>query len=461
VASRRLRACARAFGFACNFGRAGLSTIEEVPLPDHRKRSAWPGAAVCLAGLLLAACSDAHPGPERGSGIGPLVTRSGNDARADDVVAFRLNRMQGYMSAGRPSDIVRARVLDDQLAMALGKPGRVLMAHLLDYTHEVVAARRSRPHSRETFFHALADLNAEIEKQGLGYFLYAGFEWDERFQRVDEVKLEALAITRVRTYEAGEAGRAGERVRALHVQRLEEPRVHATKLGFTAVEYAEVFVLPRAIDAHVAEGLVLAAAPAAFTPLFPVVASDAETEWYRALRRRLAEVMAEELGGTGATLAQAARDALTCSVELHEVQHQLDYRRKPDLPDSFRALSERLDKRLVWSSMFETSAHLAQLARAPGSARTILGDIVSNTFTGDCSGADCLATLVILEEIGAELGHATPRELTAENVYTIAAVAELYVDIAQHPAADVSAAAQRAWERIFDEPLAAVRLVEP
>lgn len=432
---------------------------EDVPLLDHRNRCALAGAAVCLAGALLAACSDAHPA--RDAGIGPLVTRGGNEARADDAVAFRLNRMQGYMSAGRPSEIVRARVLDDQLALSLGKPGRVLVAHLLDYTHEVVAAERSQRHSRETFFHALEDLNDELEKQRLGYFLYAGFEWDERIQRVEEVKLEALAITRVRTYEAGAAGQPGERVRALHVHRLEEPRVHATKLGFTSVEYGEVFVLPRAIGEHVTDGLLPAADPAAFTPLFPVVVFDAETEWYRALRRRLAEVMAEELGRAGVPLAQALRDALTQAVELHEVQHQLDYRRQRDLPDSFHDLSERLNKRLVWSSMFETSAHLAQLARAPGSARTILGEITSSTFMGDGASADCLAALVILEEIGAELGHATPRELTAEHSYTIAAVAELYVDIAQHPAADVSTAARRAWERLFGEPLADVRLVEP
>lgn len=438
-----------------------------MPLLDHTNRRALLGAAlclagaVCLAGALLVACSDAHPGTAQGSGIGPLVTRSGIEARADGVVAFRLNRMQGYMSAGRPSDIVRARVLDDALATALGKPGRVLVANLLDYTHEVVAAERSRRHSRETFFHALEDLNDELEKQRLGYFLYAGFEWDERIQRVEEVKLEALAITRVRTYQVGAPDLAGERVRALHVHRLEEPRVHTTKLGFTSVEYDEVFVLPRAIGEHVTDGLLPAADPAAFTALFPVVASDAETAWYRALRRRLAEVMAEELGGAGVPLAQALRDALTQAVELHEVQHQLDYRRKADLPAPFRDLPPRLNRRLVWSSMSETSAHLAQLARAPGSARTILGEITSSTFMGDCANADCLAALVILEEISMELGHATPRELTAESSYTIAAVAELYVDIAQHPAADVSAAARRAWERIFGERLADVRLVEP
>lgn len=430
-------------------------------MPVFTKRSALPGVAACLAGVLLAACSDAHPGPARDSGVGPVVTRSGDQARADDVVAFRLNRMQGYMSAGRPSDIVRARVLDDRLAQAFGKPGRVLVANLLDYTHGVVAGPRSPRHAREAFFHALADLNAELEQQRLGYFLYAGFEWDESFRRVEEVLLETLAITRVRTYEVGEAGQASEHVRALHVHRLEQPRVHATKLGFTAAEYAEVFVLPRAIDEHVTEGLLPAADPATFTPLFPVVAFDAETEWYRALRRRLAEVMAEELGGTGAALAQPLRDALTQAVELHEVQHQLDYRRRPQLPESFRALSNRLAERLVWSSMLETSAHLAQLARAPGSARTILGDLVSSTFMGGCASADCLAALVILEELGVELGHATPRELTAEHAYAIAAVAELYVDIARHPAADVSAAARRAWTRIFGEPLPEVRLVSP
>lgn len=425
------------------------------------ERSVLPGVAACLAGVLLAACSDAHPGSARGPGVGPVVTRSGSEARTDDAVAFRLNRMQGYMSAGRPSDIVRARVLDDQLAQAFGKPGRVLVANLLDYTHEVVAAPRSPRHSREAFFHALAELNAELEKQRLGYFLYAGFEWDQGFRRVEEVLLETLAITRVRTYEVGEPGPAAERVRALYVQRLEEPRVHATKLGFTAAEYDEVFVLPRAIDAHVTEGLLPAADPAAFTPLFPVVVSDADTAWYQALRRRLAEVMVEELGASGAALAQPLRDALTQAVELHEVQHQLDYRRKRSLPDSFGHLSERLDKRLVWSSMHETSAHLAQLARAPASARTILGELVSSTFMGGCNTGDCLAALVILEEIGVELGRATPRELTAEHAYTIAAVSELYVDIAQHPAADVSAAARRAWTRIFGEPLAEVRLVDP
>lgn len=419
------------------------------------------GIAACLAAVLLVACSDAHPGPERDPGVGPLVTRSGDEARADDVVAFRLNRMQGYMSAGSPSDIVRARVLDDQLARAFGKPGRVLVANLLDYAHEVVAAPRSARHSREAFFHALAALNAELEAQRLGYFLYAGFEWDEGFRRVEEVLLEALAITRVRAYEISEPGRAGERVRVLYVHRLEQPHVHAAKLGFTAAEYDEVFVLPRAIDEHVAEGLLPAADPGAFTPLFPVVVFDAETAWYRALRQRLAEVMVEELGSAGPALARPLRDALTQAVELHEVQHQLDYRRQPSLPPSFRVLAERLDRRLVWSSMHETSAHLAQLARAPGSARTILGELVSNTFMGGCNTGDCLAALVILEEIGTELGHATPGELTTENSYTIAAVAELYVDIARHPAADVSAAAGRAWTRLFEQPLAEVRLVSP
>src|SRR5690606_33178275 len=77
--------------------------------------------------------------------------------------------------------------------------------------------------------------------------------------------------------------------------------------------------------------LLPAADPAAETPLFGTV-EDTRSAPYLAFRRRLAEVMREELGigAPGMARERAAavtRDALTVAVEQHEIQQQLDHRR--------------------------------------------------------------------------------------------------------------------------------------
>jgi hypothetical protein len=412
-------------------------------------------AAVALVMVVCAGAGSNAP-PER---VGmPLVTRSGAPARADEGLVRSLLRLQVYTprsGAGAPeavpSSLARTRILAPEVAEALGRDGRALIADLLDYTSEIVASRRSR-RARELFFGVLGQLNQRLDERGLGYYLCAAFRWDDDYKRVELVDFEPFAITGTRGYLA-----QGSPVRVLHVQRLGASWLYASKLGFSAPEYPEVFVFPRAIAAQLRNGLLPAADPAADTPLF--VVEDASSAPYQTFRRELAAVMQQELGigAPGKNRerdAAVARDALTTAVEVHEIQHLLDHRRKLQLTGRFDDLASRLgDEHLARATMYETSAHLAQLARDGRAARTILGELSSNAFTDVCSDADCLATLVLLEEIGAELGHAAVGSLSQGKSYETDDVARLYVAITRHETAAVAGAARAAWERLFTAPL--------
>jgi hypothetical protein len=413
--------------------------------------------AVALALILCSGAATELP-PERADA--PLVTRSGAPARADARVRRSLLRLQVYAPEGATASQARARILGPALADTLGRDGRALLAHLLDYTSELVSSRTSRK-VRASFFQVLDRLNQRLDERGLGYYLCAGFRWDDGYQRIELVEFEPFAITAVRTYLV-----EGSPMRVLHLQRLGASWLHASKLGFSAPEYPEVFVFPRAIASEVRDGLLPAVDPAAETPLFAAV-DDAQRAPYQAFRRQLAAAMQHELGLGAPGLAReraliAAGDALTTAVELHEIQHRLDYRRVLSLTGTFDQLASRLgDEHLARSSMYEASAHLAQLARAGRTARTILGELLSNAFTDVCADADCLATLIVLEEIGAELGHAAPGALSQGTSYRIDAIAELYVAIARHDTGEVAYAARSAWERLFAAPLADVRPAYP
>lgn len=424
------------------------------PVRESVLRSVRRACAVAV----LALCVCGGPGgdaPERAGA--PLVTRSGAPARADEQVAASLLRLQVHAHTGGASSLSRRHVLGPELADALGRDGRALVAYLLDYKSEIVSTPGSR-HARASFFRVLDQLNQRLAERGLGYYLCAGFRWDEGFRRVELVDFEPFAITGARTYLA-----QGRSVRVLHVQRLGASWLYPTKLGFSAPEYPEVFVLPRAIAVQVRDGLLPAADPAAATPLYAVV-EDARAAWYVAFRSRLAAVMREELGIGGLDrerAAAAARAALSAAVELHEIQHLLDHGRGLSLAGRFDDLASRLgDERLARAAMLETSAHLAQLARDPRTARTVLGELVSNAFTDACADADCLATLVLLDEIAAGLGHAGAGSLSERQSYELADVAALYVAIAAHDTAAVAAAARAAWERLFTAPLPDVRALD-
>jgi hypothetical protein len=414
--------------------------------------------ASAAVALVLVVCGGAgsNAPPER-RGV-PLVTRSGAPARADEGVVRSLLRLQVHTPGGAASPLARMRILGPEVAEALGRDGRALIAHLLDYTSEIVSSRRPR-RAGESFFRVLGQLNQRLDERGLGYYLCAGFRWDDDYKRVELVDFEPFAITGTRNYLA-----QGSPVRVLHVQRLGASWLYASKLGFSAPEYPEVFVFPRAIAAHIRDGLLPAADPAADTPLFATI-EDTGSAPYLAFRRQVADVMRQELGigapGMGRERATAAiRDALSTAVELHEIQHLLDQRRKLSLTGRFDALASRLgDEHLAREIMYETSAHLAELARDSRTARTILGELMSNVFTDVCADADCLATLVLLEEIGAELGHATAGSLSHGRSYVIGDITALYVAIARHETAAVAGAARAAWGRLFAMALPDVQAV--
>lgn len=410
-------------------------------------------AALVLAGVVCGGAGQGAPPEPAGA---PLVTRSGAPARASHGLLESLLRLQVYAPEGPASTPARAAILGPEVAQALGRDGRALVAYLLDYASEIVTSPPAR-HTRASFFEVLGQLNQRLDERGLGYYLCAGFRWDDGYRRVELVEFEPFAIAATRAYRA-----EGSPVRVLHVHRLGASWLYATKLGFSAPEYPEVFVFPRAIAAQVADGLLPAADPAAYTPLFGMV-EDTRSAPYLAFRRAFADAMRAELGigapGAGARAVIAARDALGAAVELHEIQHLLDHRRRLPLTGRFRDLAVRLsDERLARAAMYETSAHLAQLARDRRSARTILGELLSNAFTDVCADADCLATLVLLEELGAELGHAAAGALTDRRSYEVDEIAALYVAIAGHDTPAVAAAARAAWERLFAAPLPDVQM---
>ncbi|MEM9488678.1 MAG: hypothetical protein AAGC55_06010, partial [Myxococcota bacterium] len=104
-------------------------------------------------------------------------------------------------------------------------------------------------------------------------------------------------------------------------------------------------------------------------------------------------------------------------------------------------------------AMYETSAHLAQMARQPETARMTLTVIASYAFADACNDRDCLAALVILDELAAELGHRRSLPLVGKASYRLTDIAARYIAVAGHSPDELANAAGLAWERLFQRPL--------
>ena len=384
-----------------------------------------------------------------------LATRVGGLAHSDEAVAFSLGRMHSYLSLGVPSELVRERILSDRLARSIGRDGRALVAEILDYGREIVS-EKPRRQTRKRFFRRLDALNQKLADAGLGYYLYASFEWDDETDRVDEINFDTLDIKAVRTYRVGE-----RTIRMLHVERDGVPNSHAMALGFTAPDYRdEAFLDLGDVEYEVEYGLLPARVPFGESELFSVTDDYAKAAWYQRFRARVAEVMSEDIGVDRAS-PERARAALVAAVEIHELQHQIDYQYKPPVRGVFRAVADRLQNRpLAAKCMYETSAHLAQLARDPVSARVMLGEIVSYGFTNSCDDPDCLAALVIVDELAFELGgQGKPGQLVVSESYHPRALADRYTTLLEHSPAALAEAAERAWTRVFQRPLETIERV--
>lgn len=383
-----------------------------------------------------------------------MATRIGGLGHSDPAVAFSLSRMHSYLSLGVPSELVRERILSDALADAIGRDGRALVAAVLDYAHEIIEAEKPRWRVRKRFFRALDALNQTLSDRGLGYYVFATFDWDDEHRGVDEVTFDTLGITAVQTYRAGE-----RQVRVLHVARRGPPRSHETALGFTAPDYDEAFLVNADVFYELHQGLLPARVAFAATELFSVTEDEAKSDWYKRFRERVAEVLSADIG-IDAAAPERGLAALIEAVEIHELQHQIDYRSKLAVRDSFRALADRLeDLRLASACMHETSAHLAQMARDPVYTRVMLAEIVSYGFDSPCDDADCLAALVIIDELMSELGHGQSGALALGDNYELRTLAERYTTLVEHTPAELARAAERAWTRLFHRPLQAIERV--
>lgn len=441
--------------------RSGVS-LGEVPRdnPDNPQllRTGRAGILVVSVGVLGAALAgwvshrvlDEAPAallPER------LATRAGAGARADETVAFSLSRMHSYLSLGVPSELVRERILSDRLARTFGRDGRALIATVLDYAHELVVDKPRR-RIRKRFFRSLDKLNQRLSDRGLGYYVFASFDWDDDHKRIHQVNFDTLDISAVRAY------RAGERIiRILHVERRGSPRSHETALGFTAPDYDEAFLVTPTVHYELHNSLLPARVHFGNTEMFGVSDDEAKKPWYQEFRKRVAEVMSADLGVDAASPGRA-HAALIEAVEVHELQHQIDYKAKLAVRDMFREVADHLENlRLTSAAMHETSAHLAQLARDRVFSRVMLSQIVSYGFTSACDDADCLAALLIVDEIAAEFGYGGTGELVLSDSYDVRELAERYGELMGHTPAEISDAARAAWVRLFKRPLETIERV--
>jgi hypothetical protein len=165
------------------------------------------------------------------------------------------------------------------------------------------------------------------------------------------------------------------------------------------------------------------------------------------------------------------RDRYVASVERHEVQHRIDYRR--GLIPVPAILAERLDVEnpldaaqtsLAGRARDELSAYLAAIAQAPDSP--LLDLVLLSRFLFDednLGGPYCYAALAAYEGIAGELGiepGVCEGESEGDTAIDRARVAELFRRVTARPPAELRAAAARFYSRCFGQPVPEVHRSE-
>ena len=480
----------------------------EAPLPSGESpRAAHPGsyrrrdlAALATsrpAGLAIAAAAAliawqlpgvALFGPTTEAPVHDLRTRSGAPATSHDVLARRLALLNAYIDVGESAvggdvvpvvrgvdDGVTEFLLDDVMAELLGKQGRVRVSHVLDYTSEIIARPRLR--TRDGFFAAVDALNDALDHRGSGYYVFASLQWHDKSKKFERIAFDVYAIDGVQRYRSGERIIAALRVH-LPESSGRPGQAHDHRLGFTSAGHPDALVVPARVDHELRMGLIPALEPEGSTLLFQVSAGNSESPWYRRLRQTVARVLRDDLAAMSGSWSgdfSASREALIRAVELHEIQHLLDFgheRRErarheagdrsglPPLDGPFQRLAEYTGKEdLAREGFHETSAHLAQMARDPATSRITLAVVTSYAFSSDCTHGDCYAALAILDELAIELGHQSTPTLTGDDFYLVSDLAEFYTVLAHHSRDELSQAARTTWERLFHRPLAPVTAI--
>lgn len=429
-------------------------------------------------------------GPTTGAPPAPLQTRSGAPATSHDDLARRLALLNRYIDrdARAPVTAIEDTVLDDVMAEILGREGRIRVSHVLDYTSELIARPRRR--TRDQLFVAVDALNSALASREFGYYVFTSLQWNSDRGELERVAFDVYAIDGVQRYEvASHAARPREpaisAISALRVRRLDSQGPGDHRLGFTSAGHPDALVVPARIDHELRAGLIPALDPDGPTPLFQVSPGHAGAPWYRRLRRAVATILRDDfaaISGPSARYPDALviRDALIRAVELHEIQHLLDFAHErrgdepgpdddheqgspaspPPLDGPFKRLAEYTGKPLLAREGFaETSAHLAQMARDPATCRITLAVVTSYAFTDQCIHGDCFAALAILDELAMELGYQAAPTLTGHDFYRLTDLAGFYTALASHSRDELSRAARATWERLFHRRLVDVTAI--
>jgi hypothetical protein len=164
---------------------------------------------------------------------------------------------------------------------------------------------------------------------------------------------------------------------------------------------------------------------------------------------------------TRADAFEALRDALTSSVERHEVQHRLDALgpQPPPMPPALEArvgplVDHGKERRGAATARAELSAYLAELARDARTPRVGLTLIARFLFDRRMHGApECYAALTILEGLAAELGVRVEAPLLSRGAIDQHAVAAVWTGLVALPPERLREAARKLWESLFATPL--------
>jgi hypothetical protein len=160
------------------------------------------------------------------------------------------------------------------------------------------------------------------------------------------------------------------------------------------------------------------------------------------------------------------RDRFAAGVERHEVQHRVDFHEGlAPLPEDVRTwlLVDEEGSAHQFTGFgarvrMETSAYLAALASSSQSGRLDLALTARHLFNKHEQGnAYSYAGLVILGEMARELGVDTGGPFLVRRHIDRPLAARVLLGCLAHPDEAVSAAAGRAWTRLFGHPLPAAR----
>jgi hypothetical protein len=163
----------------------------------------------------------------------------------------------------------------------------------------------------------------------------------------------------------------------------------------------------------------------------------------------------------------AVREVLIASVERHEVQHRIDAALAAPRPTPAElaeyvgaATGDDAERSPATRARDELSAYLAELARDRLTSRanlTLLGRFLFDRRSWGT--VECYVALIIFQALGRELDVGDGGALVVHGEIDRERVARIYLALTLRSSAELGAAAQALWERLFAAPLPPLRVL--